>query len=49
VARSIDAGPVDPWQPPTLFTPITKKRSVSIGLPGPIMLSHQPIFFGSSA
>ncbi len=49
VARSIDPGPVDPWQPPRLFMPITKKRSVSIGFPGPIMLSHQPTFFGSSA
>ncbi len=29
------AGPVEPWQPPRLFTPITKKRSVSIALPGP--------------
>ena len=28
-------GPVEPWQPPRLFTPITKKRSVSTGLPGP--------------
>ena len=45
----MEAGPVEPWQPPRLFTPITKKRSVSIALPGPIMLSHQPSFFGLSA
>ena len=44
---SVD-GPVEPWQPPRLFTPMTKKRSVSIGLPGPIMLSHQPTLSGSS-
>jgi hypothetical protein len=45
--RAVDRrGPVEPWQPPRLFTPITKKRSVSIALPGPIMLSHQPTFFG---
>ena len=41
----------EPWQPPRLFTPTTKNLSVSIGLPGPIMLSHQPsvslIFSGS--
>ena len=49
VERSTDPGPVEPWQPPMLFTPITKKRSVSIGLPGPMRLSHQPIFLGSSA
>ena len=42
-------GPVEPWQPPRLFTPITKKRSVSTGFPGPIMLSHQPKFVGWSA
>ena len=41
------AGPVEPWQPPRLFRPITKKRSVSIALPGPTMLSHQPTFFTS--
>ena len=35
-------GPVDPKQDPRLFTPITKKWLVSTGLPGPIMLSHQP-------
>jgi hypothetical protein len=35
-------GPVEPKHEPRLLTPMTKKRSVSTGLPGPIMLSHQP-------
>ena len=35
-------GTVEPKQEPRLLTPITKKRSVSTGLPGPTMLSHQP-------
>ena len=35
-------GPVEPKQEPRLLTPMTKKRSVSTGLPGPTMLSHQP-------
>ena len=42
-------GPVEPKQEPRLLTPMTKKRSVSTGLPGPTMLSHQPVLFGSSA
>ena len=42
-------GPVEPWQPPRLFTPMTKKRRVSSGLPGPTMLSHQPTSSGRSA
>jgi len=42
-------GPVDPWHPPRLLTPTTKNRSVSSGLPGPIMLSHQPTLSGASA
>jgi hypothetical protein len=42
-------GPVEPKQPPTLFTPTTKNLSVSSGLPGPIMLSHQPMLSGASA
>ena len=29
-------------QPPTTLAQMTKKRSVSIGLPGPTMVSHQP-------
>ena len=35
-------GPVDPKQLPKLLTPTTKNRSVSTGLPGPTILSHQP-------
>src|SRR5262245_41143053 len=35
-------GPVDPMQPPRMLGQITKKRSVSIGLPGPTIASHQP-------
>ncbi len=31
-----------PMQPPSTFGQITKKRLVSIGLPGPTMVSHQP-------
>ena len=38
-------GPVEPKHEPRLFTPITKNRLVSSGLPGPTMLSHQPMFF----
>ena len=36
------AGPVEPMQLPTMLAQITWKRSVSIGLPGPIIRSHQP-------
>ena len=35
-------GPVEPKHEPRLLTPMTKKRSVSSGLPGPTRLSHQP-------
>ena len=42
VAGFGSAGPVEPKQEPRLLTPMTKKRSVSSGLPGPIRLSHQP-------
>jgi len=49
VDGSMLIGPVEPKHEPRLFTPITKKRLVSSGLPGPTMLSHQPTFFGSSA
>ncbi len=35
-------GPVLPMQPPSTLTPMTKKRSVSSGLPGPTRTSHQP-------
>ena len=31
-----------PLQPPRTFEQMTKYRSVSMGLPGPIMVSHQP-------
>ena len=49
VAGFSDSGPLDPKQLPRLLTPMTKKRSVSSGFPGPIMLSHQPTLSGSSA
>ena len=34
--------PVVPWQPPSTLGHTTKKRSVSIGRPGPTTASHQP-------
>jgi hypothetical protein len=40
VAGLIDDGPVVPWQPPRRFGQMTKKRSVSTGLPGPTSVSH---------
>ena len=49
VAGLIVSGPDEPKQLPRLLTPTTKKRSVSSGLPGPTMLSHQPTLSGSSA
>ena len=42
VAGSSDIGPVEPKQLPRLLMPMTKKRSVSTGLPGPTMFDHQP-------
>ena len=36
------SGPVLPMQPPSTLGQMTKKRSVSIGLPGPTTASHQP-------
>ena len=36
------AGPVEPMQPPSTLGQTTKKRSVSMGLPGPTKISHQP-------
>ena len=42
VAGLIDAGPVEPLQLPSVLTQITNQRSVSIGLPGPSIASHQP-------
>ena len=37
-----DAGPVEPWQPPSTLAHTTNQRSVSMGMPGPTMPSHQP-------
>ena len=42
VSGSIDAGPVDPWHPPSTLAQTTKCRSVSIGSAGPTTPSHQP-------
>ena len=42
VAGSTEDGPVVPLQPPRTFEQITKYRSVSNALPGPIMESHHP-------
>ena len=37
-----DAGPVEPWQPPSTFGQTTKYRSVSIARPGPTTSFHHP-------
>eukprot|EP00611_Tribonema_gayanum_P017003 TRINITY_DN29522_c0_g1_i1.p1 TRINITY_DN29522_c0_g1~~TRINITY_DN29522_c0_g1_i1.p1 ORF type:complete len:346 (+),score=10.01 TRINITY_DN29522_c0_g1_i1:188-1225(+) len=37
-----EAGPVVPWQPPSMFGATTYQRSVSIALPGPTIPDHQP-------
>ena len=42
VAGLMCMGPVEPKQEPGLFTPMTKKRFVSTGSPGPTMFAHQP-------
>jgi len=42
VSGLIEAGPVEPLQLPSEFTQITNQRSVSMGLPGPSIASHQP-------
>ncbi|CAM5221079.1 hypothetical protein BTHI11S_00558 [Bosea thiooxidans] len=42
VVGLVEAGPVVPVQPPMTLAQITKKRSVSTGLPGPIIEVHQP-------
>src|SRR5690606_14498186 len=42
VAGLVDAGPVDPLQLPSALKQTTCQRSVSIGLPGPSIASHQP-------
>src|SRR5450830_1301991 len=49
VAGLVCMGPVEPKQEPRLLTPMTKNLFVSSGLPGPTILSHQPVLFGSSA
>ena len=42
VAGLTELGPVVPRHPPRMLEQITKKRSVSIALPGPTTISHQP-------
>ena len=42
LAGLICIGPLEPKHEPGLLTPMTKKRVVSSGLPGPTRLSHQP-------
>ena len=44
VRGSIEAGPDEPNGLPSELTQTTKKRLVSIGLPSPIIGSHQPGF-----
>ena len=47
VAGFSDDGPVVPRHPPSRFGQITKKRSVSTGLPGPTSVSHHSAAFAS--
>ena len=48
VRGSMEPGPVVPMQPPRMFAQTTKKRFVSMPLPGPIIASHHPGFsFGA--
>ncbi|MCY1500563.1 hypothetical protein D9M68_346080 [compost metagenome] len=42
VAGLMLEGPVEPLQPPRLLRLTTKNFRVSMGLPGPMQLSHQP-------
>ena len=42
VAGLVSLGPVVAMQPPSALLQITKWRSVSKGLPGPTISSHQP-------
>ncbi|OQB91461.1 MAG: hypothetical protein BWX86_02015 [Verrucomicrobia bacterium ADurb.Bin122] len=42
VAGLIDDGPELPWQPPSTLEQTTKNLVVSMALPGPIRLFHQP-------
>ncbi len=44
VAGLMLLGPLLPLQPPMTLEQMTKYRSVSNPLPGPIMVSHQPGF-----
>ena len=37
-----DAGPVEPWQPPSTLTQTTNQRSVSSTPPGPMIPFHHP-------
>ena len=37
-----DAGPVEPWHPPSTFEHTTKYLSVSIASPGPMTPAHHP-------
>src|SRR6185437_10130766 len=41
VEGSISAGPDVPMQPPSTLAQMTKKRLVSMALPGPISVAHQ--------
>jgi hypothetical protein len=42
VAGLVEAGPVEPMQPPMTLEQMMKYLSVSSGRPGPTMVSHQP-------
>ena len=42
MAGSTVRGPVLPLQPPRLLSETTKNFLVSMGLPGPMQVSHQP-------
>ena len=44
VAGLIEAGPVEPIQPPITLEQMMKYCSVSSGLPGPTRVTHQPGF-----
>ena len=42
MAGFLSAGPVEPMHPPSTLEQMTKYLSVSMPLPGPVMMSHQP-------
>ena len=44
MAGLIEAGPVEPMQPPITFEQMMKCRAGSRGLPGPTRRGHQPGF-----